>query len=162
MKEKKQFFIPKNYDKKVEWIPGISGWQNLAFVPIVGVNYLLIKYTPFTLSNKLWIASITVAFPYLLMATHPVRENVPLWKHLLWRIQFANRQRIYKYKKEGYINAIQSESDESKLEIKAEQSKTTGESEKDHSRFNSFKRLRGRRINHTGKQNDHEPKSIGS
>ncbi|MDF9763808.1 hypothetical protein OKW24_005704 [Peribacillus simplex] len=38
MKEKKQFFIPKNYDKKFEWIPGVSGWQHMAFVPVIAVD----------------------------------------------------------------------------------------------------------------------------
>lgn len=105
MREKKQFFIPKNYDKKFEWIPGISGWQHLAFVPVVFMDYYILVHAPFAFSNKATIIAVSLAIPWLLMGTHPVRENVPLYKHLMWRINFLRRQRQFKYRKEGYIYA---------------------------------------------------------
>lgn len=153
MREKKQFFIPKNYEKKFEWIPGISGWNHIAFVPIAALDYLVIQYTPFEFSNKVTFIGISLALPWILMATHPVRENVPLWKHLYWRIKFMARQRQFKYKKEGYVNEIQS--------IETKGSKPTETSKKERSRFDSIEGNKKRVIDHTGQQDGSMPKSVG-
>ena len=104
MKEKKQFFIPKNYDKKFEWIPGVSGWQHMAFVPVIAVDYFILTHTPFDFTNKLVISAVLLGLPWTLIGTRPVRENVSLYKHLYWKLKFMSRQRQYKYKKEGYAN----------------------------------------------------------
>ncbi|MED3561494.1 hypothetical protein [Bacillus xiapuensis] len=156
MKEKKQFFIPKNYDKKFEWIPGISGWQHLAFVPVVALDYFVFLHTPFSLSNKVTMIGISLALPWFLMGTHPVRENVPLYKHLYWKIKFLSRQRLFHYKKEGYVNDFQTE------ETSGEGKQESTSSKKVYSRLNSFKRNRERITDHSRQQNGEVSESVGN
>ncbi|USK72638.1 hypothetical protein [Peribacillus asahii] len=153
MKEKKQFIIPKNYDKKFEWIPGISGWQHLAFVPVVAIDFFVIKYVPFSFSNKVTFLAISLGLPWVLMGIHPVRENVPLYKHLLWRFKFMSRQRKFKYRKEGYVHVqhIETEGEETRI------SESKGDS-----RFDSIESNGERTTNHTRQQDGSMLESVGS
>lgn len=151
MKEKKQFFIPKNYDKKFEWIPGVSGWQHLAFVPIAAVDYLILQYTPFQFSNKIVTVIVSLALPWFLIGTHPIRENVPLWKHLYWKLRFLARQRQFKYRKEGYYAAIQIEEESNNYSISEQKGteKERGNSKKISTRLDTDQRNRERVLNHS-------------
>lgn len=156
MKEKKQFFIPKNYDKKFEWIPGISGWQHIAFLPVIALDYSIIQYTPFEFSNKVVFIAVSLALPWVLMGTHPVRENVPLYKHLYWRLKFLNRQRTYQYKKEGFVNVVQQkEGTDTKTGAKK-----AGASKENNSRLDSIKVDRARIAYHARKQDGSVSKSV--
>lgn len=150
MKEKKQFFIPKNYDKKFEFLPGISGLEHLVFIPVALLDYVIIKHTAFSISNKFTIICVSLGLPVVLIATHPVRENVSLYKHLIWKLKFFTRQRIFQYRKEGYVNVTH----------KTERPKETGVSEKINPRLDSLKRDRKWLIDNTRPKNDSVPKSI--
>lgn len=156
MKEKKQFFIPKNYNKKFEWIPGISGWQHLAFVPVAGLDYLIIQHTPFDFSNKLIFIAISLGLPWILMATRPVRDNVSMYKHLMWKLKFMSRQRTFQYKKEGYVDVIK------QIEKVESEPKERGTSKKDNSTIDTDQGNRARITYNTRPENGSMSKSIGS
>lgn len=147
MREKKQFFIPKNYDKKFEWIPGISGWQHVAFLPIIALDFMVLQHTPFNFSNKVTFIAISLGLPWILMGTHPIRENVPLYKHLQWKLKFLTRQRLFQYRKEGYVNEVDQSQD------KGERSKTAGESTEVRSAVDSDQGDRAGEANHARQQN---------
>ncbi|MDW7617372.1 hypothetical protein SC499_22485 [Peribacillus simplex] len=155
MKEKKQFFIPRNYEKKFEWIPGISGWEHLAFIPVVALDYFILTHTPFDFSNKIIICAVTLGLPWVLMGSHPVRENVSLYKHITWKLKFLSRQRQYHYKKEGYKHAepIQSKT-------KRRKEKPPGGKEA-RTRPDSLERYRERDTDNVRQQNGPIFKSIG-
>lgn len=160
MREKKQFFIPKNYDKKFEWIPGISGWQHVAFIPVIALDYVILQHTPFSFSNKITFIVITLGLPWVLIGTHPVRENVSLYKHLVWRLKFLNRQRIFKYRKEGYVDAIQNEKER---EVESERTeKTRGIVKEINPRHDSSKGNSKRIANNTRQEDDSVSKSISN
>jgi len=144
MTEKKKFFIPRNYQKSFEWIPGISGWHNLVVIPIGAIDYAFFSFTSFSISNKIVGSAILSGIPYLLIATRPVRENVPMYKHLYWKLKFMLRPRIYHYKKEGYFYAIQEKGSSNNTDI--DQAGTTSTNK--HSKFNPLARFRKRDVNH--------------
>lgn len=155
MKEKKQFFIPKNYDKKFEWIPGVSGWQHMAFVPVIAVDYVILTHTPFDFSNKLVLSAVLLGLPWTLIGNHPVRENVSLYKHIYWKLKFLNRQRQFKYRKEGYVNAELNEVEEISRKERKSSSGTVGTG------LNPVKGHPRRDSDNTGQQDGAMYKSVG-
>lgn len=162
MKEKKQFFIPRNYDKKFEWIPGISGWQHVAFIPIAGVDFLLWQYTHFSISNKIIGIAISLGAPWMLMGTHPERENVSLYKYFVWRFKFLNRQRKFSYRKEGFVNEVVQSKIKVNIKAKSEGIENGTGSEKVNSRLDSIKGDRKRSANHPRKQNGAVSESVSN
>jgi hypothetical protein len=141
MKEKKQFYIPKNYQQGFEWIPGISGIEHLFFVPPVLASFVIFKFLDIDLDNKILTSVILLGIPYTLCAVKPIRnrENIPLYKTLYWKLRFLQRQRKFYYKKEGYVHvqSVQQETTETstvKTTIKAR-----GTRKEKHSRSYSYK-----------------------
>lgn len=161
MKEKKQFFIPKNYDKQFSWIPGISGWQQFIFVPVVALDWAVFKYTGFAIDNKIIFAAITLGVPWVLLGNHPVRPNVNLFKHLVYRIKFLSRQRKFSYKKEGYHAEIISKKATERAD-QSERVEKAAASKKISTRLNTSEINRRGILDHTRKQNDHVHESIGN
>ena len=157
MKEKKKFFIPRNYQKTFEWIPGISGWHNLVVIPVGAVDYVLFTFTSFSISNKIITAAILAGIPYILIATRPVRENVPMYKHLYWKLKFMLRPRIYHYRKEGYYYAIQEKGSSTN-----NNDKTRTTSTDNNSKFNPLARFRKRDVNHTRPADGAMSKSVSN
>lgn len=154
MKDKKQFFIPKNYEKKFSWIPGVSGWEQFIFLPVVGLDYLVLKHTGFNFSDKLIFCALTIAIPWVLLGNRPVRDNVPLYKHLLWKIKFFNRQRKFQYRKEGYhVENVEIKSKRKPAASESEGIKEAAASKEISSRLNSSKGNRRGILDHTGKPN---------
>lgn len=161
MAEKKRFFIPKNYDKKFEFIPGISGWQHVAFIPVVAVSYVTLLHLDFSFSNKIILIALTAGIPYILISTKPVRQNVSLYKHLWWKLKFLSRQRTFKYRKVGYDTNVQISKQAKKRELtKGIKGSTT--SEENNTGLNTNERSSGRNVDHKGKSGDPVPESISS
>jgi hypothetical protein len=158
MREKKQFFIPKNYDKKFEFIPNISGWQHMAFIPVIAADFYIIGYSSFDFSNRLVISAVLAGLPWTLIGTHPVRDNVSLYKHLYWKLKFMIRQRRYKYKKEGYANVQLNEVIEASSEERKARTTVKGAVS---ARLNPVKGHPRRDSDNTGQQNGPVHKSVG-
>lgn len=161
MKGKKKFFIPRNYDKKFEWVPGISGLQNLVFIPIAAIDYAIFN-TPFAFENRLVAALCVLGLPYTLISIRPVRENVPMYQHLIWRFKFLTRQRLFHYKKEGYQYAIQVKEEHGTNTKRGATHETGAKSTKKHSRFNPFAQHRKRYVDNTGQKDGAMSKSVSN
>ena len=99
---KKKSPIPKNYQTKFSLIPGVSGFQNLIFLPPIFIDYKIISAGILGLEAMIYLVVFTLLVPYMLVSMRPKRENVPLYKHIWWMLTFATRQRVFKYRKVGY------------------------------------------------------------
>lgn len=161
MADKKTFFIPKNYDKKFEFIPGISGWQHVAFIPVMVISYFTLLHSNFDFSNKIIIILLAAGIPYILISTKPTRPNVSLYRHLWWKLKFLSRQRTFKYRKVGYdIDVQTSVKVQERKETKGIQGSTTSETV--NTRLNTNERPSGRNDDHNGKQASPVPESVSS
>lgn len=104
MKDRKKFYIPRNFEAKFELFKGVGFKEILTMTPIIYVTTLMDIYVPFSLSTKIIASAFMVVLPGAMMILPAKRNNLKLYSYILWRIQFWKRPRTYTYRKEGWNN----------------------------------------------------------
>lgn len=111
--EEKEFIIPKNTKAEFEIMQNVSLKDLLVFVPSVLIDVPLILFVPVSPVFKIVFTAATLFIPLFLVFIRPIRENIPAWKHIVWKFKYVNSQKKFYYRKEEYDHAInQKESEE--------------------------------------------------
>ncbi|PEU54959.1 hypothetical protein CN395_25045 [Priestia megaterium] len=105
MKGKKEFIIPTNVNEGFE-IFGVP-WKQfcVSFPPFIGTAVVTSIYTPLSLDTKVMLDIVLAAIPVMGTKLKAYkRENINGWTYLKYHIDFYKRQRVFKYRKEGYYH----------------------------------------------------------
>jgi amino acid permease len=100
----KDFIIPKNVNARFEIIPNVSMRDKLFFIPSILIDVSLFLFVPINPVAKVVISAVTLFIPFALVFIRPIRPNIPIWKHIKWKLEFGNRQKKFYYRKEVVPN----------------------------------------------------------
>jgi hypothetical protein len=97
--EKKDFLIPKNCQTKFELIPNIGLKEMLFFIPSIVFVLIIAFFIPISVPTKIVFYCILLFIPFALVGIRPLRENLPAYQMIIWRLQFFYRQKQFLFER---------------------------------------------------------------
>lgn len=97
----KEFIIPKNCNPNFEIVQGIGMKELLFFFPSIVLILIIGYFVPISITTKIVLYGILLFIPFVLVRIRPLqdRENIPIYKMILWRFEFINRKKQFLFGK---------------------------------------------------------------
>lgn len=100
-----EFLIPKNVSSRFELIQNIGLKEMLFFVPSLIIDAGFAMFVPlplpsrFIIPAKIVFSGFMLFIPFALVYIRPIRDNVPVWKMIVWKYKFKKRQKTFEFRK---------------------------------------------------------------